>query len=90
MAHPLELSYNWRTPVLFATIGAFICLGVLIRGRVNGWLGAAVVVLLLWAALVGVLFLRTRAYLMVDADRLTVRHYGQFHTVTGDQLVKVS
>lgn len=90
MAHPLELSYNWRTPAVFATIGAFICLGVLIRGRANGWLAAAAVVLLLWAALIGVLFLRTRAYLMVDADRLTVRHYSQFHTITADQLVKVT
>ena len=35
MAHPLELSYNWRTPALFATVGAFICLGALIRGRVQ-------------------------------------------------------
>jgi hypothetical protein len=90
MAHPLELSYNWRTPAVFATIGAFICLGVLIRGRVNGWLAATVVVLLLWAALVAVVFLRTRAYLMVDGDRLTVRHYGQFHTITADQLVRVA
>jgi hypothetical protein len=90
MAHPLELSYNWRTPALFATIGAFICLGLLIRGRVNGWLGAVVVVVLLWAALIAVVFLRTRAYLMVDADRLTVRQYGQFHTITADQLVKVA
>jgi hypothetical protein len=90
MAHPLELSYNWRTPAVFATVGAFICLGVLVRGRVNGWVAAAVVVLLLWAALVGVLFLRTRAYLMVDGDQLTVRHYGRFHTVTADQLVKVA
>jgi hypothetical protein len=90
MASPLELSYNWRTPAVFATIGAFICLGVLVRGRVNGWVGATVVVLLLWAALVGVLFLRTRAYLMVDDDQLTVRQYHQFHTVTADQLVKVA
>ena len=37
MAHPLELSYNWRTPAVFATIGAFICLGAVLRGRVAGW-----------------------------------------------------
>jgi hypothetical protein len=90
MAHPLELSYNWRTPAVFATVGAFICLGVLVRGRVNGWVAAAVVVLLLWAALVGVLFLRTRAYLMVDGDQLTVRHYGRFDTITADQLMRVT
>ena len=90
MAHSLELSYNWRTPALFASLGAFICLGVLIRGRVNGWLAATVVVVLLWAALVGVVYLRTRAYLMVDGDRVTVRQYGRFYTITADQLVKVS
>ena len=90
MAHPLELSYNWRTPAVFATVGAFICLGVLVRGRANGWVAAAVVVLLLWAALVGVLFLRTQAYLMVDGDQLTVRRYGRFDTITADQLMRVT
>ena len=89
MASPLELSYNWRTPALFATIGAFICLSVVIRGRVSGWLAAAVLVVLLWVVFVGVLYLRTRAYLMVDGDRLTVRRYGRFHTITADQLVGV-
>jgi hypothetical protein len=90
MAHPLELSYNWSTPALFASIGAFVCLSVLIRGRGNGWLAAATVVVVLWAVLVGVLYLRTRAYLMVDSDRLTVRQYGRFHTITADQLMRVS
>jgi hypothetical protein len=89
MAHPLELSYNWRTPALFATIGAFVCLSVLIRGRVAGWLAAAVVVVLLWLIFVGVLYLRTRAYLLVDGDRLTVRQYGRLHTLPADQLVGV-
>ena len=28
MAHPLELSYNWRTPILFATVGAFAIVGL--------------------------------------------------------------
>ena len=89
MAHSLELSYNWRTPALFATIGAFICLSVLIRGRVSGWLPAAAVVVLLWAVFVGVVYLRTRAYLMVDGDRLTVRQYGGLHTIMASQLVAV-
>ena len=40
VAHPLELSYNWRTPAFFATIGAFICAGAVIRGRVDGLGGA--------------------------------------------------
>ena len=89
MSSPLELSYNWRTPAFFATVGAFICLSVLIRGRVSGWLAAAVLVVLLWVIFVGVVYLRTRAYLLVEGDRLTVRQYGRFHTITADQLVAV-
>jgi hypothetical protein len=89
MAHQLELSYNWRTPALFATVGAFICLGVLIQGRVPGWLVTASIVVLLWVVFIGVIFLRTRAYLLADGDRLIVRHYGKFHTLTADQIVAV-
>ncbi len=89
MAAPLELSYNWRAPVFFTTIGAFICLTVLIRGRASGWLAAAVLVALLWVAFIGVLYLRTRAYLLVEGNRLTVRQYCRFHTITADQLVAV-
>jgi len=29
MAHPLELSYNWRTPAFFASVAAAICVSVL-------------------------------------------------------------
>ena len=89
MAAPLELSYNWRAPTFFTTIGAFICLTVLIRGRASGWLAAALLVGLLWVVFIGVLYLRTRAYLLVDGSRLTVRQYGRFHTITADQLVGV-
>jgi Ca2+/Na+ antiporter len=89
MAAPLELSYNWRTPAFFATVGAFICLSVLLRGRVSGWLAAAVLVVLLWVVFLGVLYLRTRAYLLVEGDQLTVRQYGRFHTITADQLAGV-
>ena len=89
MAHSLELSYNWRTPAFFATIGAFICLSVLISGRVPGWPAATALVVVLWAIFVGVLYLRTRAYLLADGDRLTVRQYGRFHTFGADQLVGV-
>ena len=53
MAHPLELSYNWRTPVVFATVGAFICAAAVIRGRASGWVPAVVLVLVLWASCVG-------------------------------------
>lgn len=90
MAHPLEVSYNWRTPVLFASLGAVACLGVLARGRAPGWGPVAVVVVLLWLVFVGLAYLRTRASLMVDEDRLTVRRFRTFHTVEGADLVHVA
>ena len=89
MAHPLELSYNWQTPALFATVGAFICIGTVVRGRVEGWPAAVAAVAVVWALFIGVLYLRTRAYLLVDGDRLTVRRYRGFTTVRGDQVAEV-
>ena len=89
MAHPLELSYNWRTPAVFATVGAFFCVGIVVRGRVPGWPAAAALVVVLWALFVGVLYLRTRAYLLVDGDRLTVRRFRTFHTLTGADVLAV-
>jgi hypothetical protein len=86
----LDLSYNWRTPAVFATIGAFICAGAVIRGRVEGWAAAAALVVLLWAAFIGVLYLRTRAYLMVDGDRLTVRRFREFTTIRGEDVVAMA
>jgi hypothetical protein len=87
--HPLELSYNWRTPTLFASIAAAICVGVLIRGKVNGWVPALLVVVALWALLVGLIYLRTRAFLLVDGSRLMVRHVRKFHTIEASDLVAV-
>ena len=89
MAHPLELSYNWQTPALFATVGAFICVGVVVRARVTGWPAAAALVVVLWALFTGILFLRTRAYLLADGDRLTVRRFRTFHTVSGKDVLAV-
>ena len=48
MPHPLEHSYNWQTPALFASIAAVICVVVLVRGRVGGWVPALIVVVALW------------------------------------------
>ena len=90
MPHPLEQSYNWRTPATFASIAAVICVGVLARGQVNGWLPALVVVIALWALLVSVLYLRTRAYLMVDGSRLTVRRFRKLITIEAADLIAVS
>ncbi|HKX15210.1 MAG TPA: hypothetical protein VJN19_08460 [Propionibacteriaceae bacterium] len=89
MPHPLEQSYNWRTPVTFASLAAVICAGVLLRGRVNGWLPALVVVVGLWALVVGLIYMRTRAYLMVDGSRLTVRRFRTFHTIEAADVVAV-
>jgi len=85
----LELSYNWQTPAVFATVGAFTCVGVVVRSRVTGWPAAAVLVVVLWALFTGILFLRTRAYLLVDGDRLTVRRFRTFHTVRGMDVLAV-
>jgi hypothetical protein len=53
MAHPLELSYNWRTPTFFASLAAAISVGALARGQVAGWVAALVVVVALWALIAG-------------------------------------
>jgi len=89
MPHPLELSYNWRTPALFASVAASICVGVLVRGQVRGWLPALVVVVALWALVVAVIYLRTRAFLLIDGSRLMVRHVRKFHTIEAADLVAV-
>jgi hypothetical protein len=90
MPHPLELSYNWRTPVMFVSIAAVICVGVLIRGQVSGWVPALVVVVALWALVVGLIYLRTRAFLLIDGSRLMVRHFRTFHTIEAANLVAVN
>lgn len=90
MAHPLELSYNWRTPVLFATVGAFICAAALIRTQLTGWIPALILVLVLWVILVALIYARTRAYLLVDGSQLTVRRFKEFHTVEADELLAVN
>jgi hypothetical protein len=90
MAHPLELSYNWRTPAFFASVAAAICVGVLARARATGWLTALVVVVALWALIVGLIYLRARAYLLVNGSRLTVRRFRKFHTIEAADVVSVT
>jgi hypothetical protein len=90
MPHPLELAYNWRTPATFASIAAVICVGALARSQATGWLPALVVVVALWALIVGLIYLRTRAYLLVDGSRLTVRRFRKFHTIEAADLVAVT
>ena len=85
----LGQSYNWRTPATFASIAVVICVGELARGRVNGWLPALVLVIVLWALVVSIIYLRTRAYLMVDGSRLTVRRFWKLTTIEAADLVAV-
>ena len=90
MPHPLELSYNWRTPAFIASVAAAICVSALARSQMTGWVSALVVVLGLWALIVGVIFLRTRAYVLIEGSRLTVRRYRRFHTIEADDLMAVA
>jgi hypothetical protein len=90
MAHPLELSYNWRTPAFFASLAAAICVGVLTRRQVTGWVSALAVVVALWALIIGVIYRRTKAYLLIDGSRLTVRRFRTFHTIEAADLIAVT
>ena len=88
--HPLEQSYNWRTPAMFASIAAVICVGVLARGRVRWLVAGACPRCRVWALVISVIYLRTRAYLMVDGSRLTVRRYRKLTTIEAADLIAVS
>jgi hypothetical protein len=90
MPPALALSYNWRTPVLVSTVGLLVCLSVLLHSRIDGWQPVAGIFVLVWAGFVGSVWLRTRAHLTVEGSTLRVRHYTDFHEVTGSQLVSVS
>jgi hypothetical protein len=89
MAHPLELSYNWRLPLTFSTLGLSISLGVLIPDRAAGSAVTVTLLVLLWAGFMSLLWLRTRAYLMVDGPRLRVRRAVTTHELSGAQVSAV-
>ncbi len=86
MAQPLPLSYNWRAPLAFATVGLVACLGILVRGQAAGGLSAAVVLVLCWAAYCVVVWLRTRSYLLVEGPVLTTRRWRDYERVEGPQV----
>lgn len=90
MAHPLELSYSWRTPVTVSGVGLAVCLGILVDSRAYGWGAVAMVLVLMWLLFLGVVWLRTRAYMMVDGPMLTVRRFRTFHTIDGRRVTAVS
>ncbi len=89
MAHPLPLADNWRTPAVVTSVGVVVCLGVVLRGDAAGKGGVAVVLVLLWAACLVVVWARSRAYLMADGTRITLRHVRAMHTVEARDLVAV-
>lgn len=75
MAHPLELSYNWRTPVAISTIALVTAVGFLASSGTNGWGTVALILGLLWAGLMVVVYLRTRAFMLIEGPILRVRRY---------------
>jgi hypothetical protein len=89
MARPLELAYNWRTPVGFATIGLIICVVVLARSRTTGWLGAIAGVVALWAAFMAVVWARTRALIEIDGEQLRVRRFWHIYLLDGRKVASV-
>jgi hypothetical protein len=90
MSQPLRLSYNWQLPVVLWTSGALLAIALLVRTRSAGWVGVALAIAAVWAIMVGLVYLRARAYLKVDGRRLTVRRYARMHTISGSQVLRVS
>lgn len=87
MAHPLELSYNWRTPSTLASVALVICLGAVGRSQLAGWVWVVVVFSALWVAFMVLVYLRARAYLMVDGSVLVLRPWRRVQHVDGPDVV---
>lgn len=90
MARPLELSFDSRGPIAVSTAGAVLVILLLSLTGSYGWPAVAAVVALLWAGFLLIVWLRTRAFLMVDGSKLTVRRYRGLHTVDGSQVQRVT
>ena len=89
MPQPLQSSYHWQPPVAVSTIGLIVCIGILIRGQANGWVGVVVILFALWAGFVALVWSRTRASMMVDGPILTVRRVRRFVQLDGRRLDRV-
>lgn len=89
MSHPLDLAYNWRTPILVSTVGLFACVMLLVSQRTAGWVPVLVVLVLSWLLLLAVVWYRTRAFLEVDGGWATVRRFRTKHRVAGADVVAV-
>jgi hypothetical protein len=90
MPRPLELSFESRGPIAVSTGGAVLVILLLSLTGSYGWPAVAGVVAMLWAGYLITVWLRTRAFLMVDGSRLTVRRYRGLHIVDGSQVQRVT
>ena len=86
MGQPLTLSFNWRAQLVFATVALLLCLGLLVRGRPVGWLSVAIVLLACWLVYCGVVWIRTRSFLLVEGRMLTTRHWRRLERIEGSQV----
>ena len=86
---PLERTYNWRTPALFASVGAVISVGAVLRRSADGRWGVAALLVALWALCLALIWARTRVLLVVDGPRLSIRRVFTWHTVQAAELVRV-
>jgi hypothetical protein len=89
MAQPLELSYNWRTPVVISTVALIACCGFVADSRAEGWQSVALTLVALWALLMIVVWLRTRAFMLVG-PLLTVRRFRRFDTIDARSVTAVT
>jgi hypothetical protein len=90
MPRPLELSFDSRGPIAVSTGGAVLVILLLSLTGSYGWPAVAGVVAMLWAGYLITVWLRTRAFLMVDGSRLTVRRYRGLHIVDGSRVQRVT
>jgi len=89
MAHPLDLAYDWRPATTIVSVGAVVCVGIVLRSAAPGRWAVAAVLVALWLGFLAVVWARTRAYLRVDGPQLTLRRLRRFDTVRGEQVVRV-
>lgn len=89
MAHPLPLNYHWQPPVVVTSVGALLLSGVLIRSDTAGKWSVVTVVLLAWFAFLAVVWVRTRASMMVDGEILRVRRVRAFHDLPGKKVRRI-
>lgn len=89
MPDRLELSYNWQRPVGISTIAALISVGLLARSGTYGWVSVALLIGMVWVGFLGLVWLRTRAYLQVEGPILRTRRYRGINELDGRKVVRV-